>query len=246
MIKYFLNKDMQTINWFKSAAVVALMAFSLSSLANEDKPALKPFEAEYTGIRWGNDVGKATLKLAHLAADTYSLTYSSKASVFFFSDKRKEHSIFAYDDGTFVPKEYYYSRSGTGKDKSLALKFDPASQTIDVDNKTEMEWNNEWDNQLYRLDLAQKLAAGVDEIDYDFVNYRGEKRHYKIVVEGTESLDLPYGKIDAIKVKLVRESKKRLTYAWFAPTLDYNLVRLQQFKDGDEQGDIRLKRYQLL
>ena len=38
----------------------------------------------------------------------------------------------------------------------------------------------------------------------------------------------------AVKVKIIRENAKRETYAWFAPSLNYQLVRLQQFKEGEE------------
>ena len=58
-----------------------------------------------------------------------------------------------------------------------------------------------------------------------------------------EQLDLPYGTIEALKVEIERDSSSRVTYAWFAPDLNYQLVRLQQFKDGDEQGDLRLKAF---
>ena len=40
------------------------------------------------------------------------------------------------------------------------------------------------------------------------------------------------------------DSNKRETFAWFAPSLNYTLVRLQQFKEGDEQGDIKLKSFE--
>jgi len=57
-------------------------------------------------------------------------------------------------------------------------------------------------------------------------------------------LSLPYGNLKTVKVKLIRDSKKRETFAWFAPSLNYTLVRLQQFKEGEEQGDIKLKAYE--
>ncbi|MFT5276886.1 MAG: hypothetical protein ACI8VI_000516, partial [Granulosicoccus sp.] len=79
-----------------------------------------------------------------------------------------------------------------------------------------------------------------------FLNYRGQKRNYQIEVVGKETLQLPYGVVEAVKVKVNRESKKRQTFAWYAPSLDFVLVRLQQFKEGEEQGDIRLKTYQEL
>lgn len=247
MIKYFLNRDTQTINSLTSTlAACVLWAFAFVANAASDTFQLQPFEAEYTGIRWGNNVGTATLKLEHLAANTYSLTYFSKAKVFFYSDKRKEHSIFSFNDGHFTPKEYYYSRTGTGSDKSLELAFNAKQQQIEVKDGEAMEWLGEWDNQLYRLDIPQKLANGEGDISYDFINSRGEKRKYRIIVEGSETLSLPYGMIEAIKVKIARESKKRVTYAWFAPELHYNMVRLQQFKNGDEQGDVQLKAFRVL
>merc|ERR1711974_337832 len=111
------------------------------------------------------------------------------------------------------------------------------------DENYSLEWDNEIENQIYRIDLPRKLASGETTTDYYFINYRGQKRHYGIEVVGKEKLNLPYGQLDTIKVKLVRDSKTRETFAWFAPELDYNLVRLQQFKDGDEQGDIKLRAY---
>jgi hypothetical protein len=39
----------------------------------------------------------------------------------------------------------------------------------------------------------------------------------------------------------MRKNSSRETIAWFSPQLNYQLVKLKQFKDGDEQGEIRLK-----
>ena len=91
--------------------------------------------------------------------------------------------------------------------------------------------------------MANQLASGETNLSYDFVNYRGELRTYGVEVVAKESLSLPYGEFDTVKVKLIRDSKTRETFAWFAPSLNYTLVRLQQFKDGEEQGDIKLKSY---
>ena len=60
---------------------------------------------------------------------------------------------------------------------------------------------------------------------------------------GTEQLTLPYGMLEGIKVEIVRQNSTRETFAWFSPQLNYQLVRLQQFKDDKEQGDIQLKTF---
>ncbi|MBT0586378.1 DUF3108 domain-containing protein [Alteromonas sp. SM 2104] len=211
-----------------------------------DSPAtepLTPFVAEYSAYRFGGEVGQASLTLEPLTTKQYSLTYSSKVSKFFLSDKRFEHSIFLLEDGQLVPSQYYYKRSGTGPDKALEVNFDHDKQQIKIDDQPPLPWNGQFDNQLFRIDVPRQLARGKTEMTYDFVNYRGEMREYNIQVVGTEQLELPYGMLDSIKIKINRGSSSRETFAWFSPSLDYVLVRLQQFKDGDEQGDIKLSAY---
>lgn len=224
-------------------------AGSVTSTLAQDTPAmaLTPFHAQYTAYKWDDDVGNVEMKLERLSPSQYSLTYSSKVSKFFLSDKRYEHSIFSVENGDLVPSQYYYSRSGTGPDDKLNVTFgknDPNTLLVESDDgKETLPWNGEIDNQIYRIDLPRKLAVGDTKTEYHFVNYRGQKRTYGIKVLGKEELKLPYGRLDTIKVKLIRDSNRRETFAWFAPELDYNLVRLQQFKEGDEQGDIRLRSY---
>ena len=226
------------------ATVFSLSTLLLASPSLAEEPELTPFNAVYTAYKWGDDIGTAEMTLKMLSPAQYSLTYSSHVSKFFLSDKRYEHSIFDVVDGQLVPDEYYYSRSGTGPDKKLSVTFEGGDNpTITVDDEEKMAWNGELDNQIYRVELPRKLAEGTDASAFDFINYRGQQRHYGVKVLGEETLTLPYGKLDTIKVKLLRDSNKRETFIWFAPELDYNLVRLQQFKDGDEQGDIKLKSY---
>jgi len=224
--------------------VAPMSAFSEDNPVDGMLASLSPYEAIYTAYKWGDDVGNASITLTSLGNDQYSLNYSSKVSKFFLSDKRSEHSIFFIKDGEVTPSKYYYSRSGTGPDKSLEVTFNTSNNgSIVVDDEARFTYSGEFDNQIYRLDLAQQLARGETSFSYRFINYRGQQREYGVEVVDSEVVSLPYGDVQALKVKLIRESKTRETFAWFAPSLDYALVRLQQFKDGDEQGDIRLKKF---
>ena len=233
-------------------ALCLLNAPSLSLANNNQKSEslpeklhinVKPFDAKFVAYRAGSDVGYAVLSLKTVDANEYELTYKSKLSRFFLSDKRYEKSLFKIENDVFVPLHYEYKRTGTGSNKSLSLNFNEEKQKIHIDEKTSLDWAGEFDNQLFRIDLPQKLAAGNEEARYDFINYRGEKRRYDVSVQAQENLSLPYGQLNAIKVKIDRQSNSRVTYAWFAPSLDYNLVRLQQFKNDKEQGDIQLESF---
>ncbi len=248
MITFFRHKATPANNRISFTVSLFMLLMTSSAAFADDGPVIPPFEAEYTAYKWGGDVGNVSIKLEYLKDEQYALTYHSDVSKFFLSDERFEHSVFFASEQFIHPFSYYYKRTGTGPDKELEVKFAsyPEKQ-IEIKGGETLPWNGETDNQLYRIDLARKLAAGETEVSYDFVNYRGELKNYDIKVTGNENLDLPYGKLETIKVKLLRDhSSSRETFAWFAPSLNYNLVRLQQFKDGDEQGDIRLKSYRHL
>ena len=186
MSKNYQNLVMQATKPF---ALGALLAASLSvaaqanpSTENTDSAELplQPYKATYTAYKWGDDVGEANIELSKLGDQQYSLIYTSKVSKFFLSDKRSEHSIFTVSDNTVVPSEYYYNRSGTGPDKELKVTFSHQGQgKIAVENGETFDWNGEFDNQIYRIDLAKQLAEGKTSLEYHFVNYRGELRRLR-------------------------------------------------------------------
>ncbi|MDF2177569.1 DUF3108 domain-containing protein [Aliiglaciecola sp. CAU 1673] len=219
-----------------------MLLFSASILALE----LSPYQAEYVAYRSGMTLGEAKQQLSHLGRCRYKLTYQSDASFLFLSDHRKEESLFSVNDDRIIPYKYSFQRTGTGKDKTLNLLFDNQSQKILVENDNSLPWQGEIDNQLYQLLVRDGLASGETEFSFRIINDRGELREQSFRVLGKETLSLPYGKLDTLKLEKVRENSSRETYIWLAPSLDYLMVRLLQLKDGSEQGDIQLQRYQLL
>ena len=51
---------------------------------------------------------------------------------------------------------------------------------------------------------------------------------------------LPYGLVNTIRLKREGIEKHKGTYAWFAPELNYLLVKIQQIKSGVEQFEAQL------
>ncbi|MFT2091172.1 DUF3108 domain-containing protein [Paraglaciecola sp. 2405UD69-4] len=233
---------MQLINLGRLAVLFLSLVFvNQTALAEQTK--LVGFDAEYTVNRFGRSLGLAKLSLS-TENENYRLNYYSKVSAFFLSDIRSETSLFSVnEDQSLQPISYAYSRSGTGRNKSLKLDFDATNTAIIINQGEPINWQGELDNQLYRLDVQLRLAAGDTELSYNIINSRGQLRNYNLEVVGTEQLDLPFGMIEGVKVVFKRETSTRETIAWFSPQLNYQLVKLQQFKDGKEQGDIQLKRF---
>lgn len=238
MVMNFLRPVMQL-----TKTTLLLSALVLFWVIPAKANSIANFDAEYKAYRFGRELGEARFQLEGLGREKYRLTYDSKVSLFFLSDERNEVSLFSYQNEIITPYKYQYRRTGTGSNKSLSAEFSRNKQAIVINGEQSLPWHGELDNQLYRLDLQLKLASGEQNFEYDLVNYRGEVRHYKLKVMGKEQLDLPYGMLEGIKVKIMRENKKRETFVWFSPELNYQLVRLQQFKDGEEQGDIQLSKF---
>ncbi|MBU3005231.1 DUF3108 domain-containing protein [Paraglaciecola arctica] len=231
----------------KSIVLLTLTLFlGLSFGANQRVYAeekLVGFEAEYLVYRFNRTLGKAKLILKADEDNLYRLDYYSKVSAFFLSDIRSETSFFSFSDSQLHPLTYAYSRSGTGSNKSTKIRFDATESTVTINQAQPINWSGQLDNQLYRLDVQLKLASGKRNFEYNIINNRGELRHYELKVVGKEQLDLPFGMIEGIKVRIIRNNSSRETIAWFSPQLNYQLVKLKQFKDGDEQGEIRLKNF---
>lgn len=225
-----------------SAELDVQNATSLSQKVGSEHNQLQPFKAVYKAFRNGSELGHALMQLQK-QGDHYKLYYESDVSMFFLSDRRTETSLFRFADGDFQQIEYQYVREGTGRDKALNLKFNAETQKITKDDKDVFNWQGEWDNQLYRFDLQRKIKEQASDISYNLINYRGQLKTYGFEIIGEEVLELPFGKLNTIKVRTIRASKKRETFSWFAPDLNYQLVRLQQFKKGNEQGDIRLSEF---
>ena len=80
---------------------------------------------------------------------------------------------------------------------------------------------------------------------YPVISSKGSVKDYQYLYDGKEELILPYGLVKTIRLKREIIEKKRITYAWFAPELDYLLVKLYQVKGGSEQFEAQLSTLEL-
>jgi hypothetical protein len=145
-----------------------------------------------------------------------------------------------------IPLYYDYQREGTGRDKSYKWRYDLAGKTA-VDLKKNKVINLDFTDGL--LDkLSYHLQNRIDLIKqpeqkrflYPVISSKGTIKNYEYQYDGKEELILPYGLVKTIRLKREITEKKRVTYAWFAPELNYLLVKLYQVKAGAEQFEAQL------
>jgi len=212
-----------------------------SSISTAD---IRPFEATYTST-W--DLGISLSGKAHrslIQNDDGSLRLTTNASAMVAS--LNESSLFNYQDNQIIPLHYTYLRKILNKTRTVEVAFDWPNHKV-----TNTAQGSDWtmaivphtqDKQSVQmrlqLDLASTYTATGQAFSYDVAD-GGQLKTYKFVADGTDKVDTPLGQFQAVRVKRDRgEDTSRQTWIWFAPEIDFTIVKiLQQEADG--------KRYQL-
>jgi hypothetical protein len=243
--KPFLNK--QFTYKFNSVLVVFLSAImSFSNFAND----IESYSADYQVSRKGSVQGNAQRSLSQIDTNTFEMYYSSDIKWMIFSDKRTEYSKFNVKNNQFIPIQYKMSRKGTGPDKEYQLTFDHTNKTIHSKNKKyplDVKWlKDQQDLLTYQVKLQQEVKAGKTRISYPIIDKKGKQRTYNFKVEGKETITLPVGNIETIKVKRVYDNDKRQAIVWLAPEYDYLVVKIYKGKKGVEQFQVELTDYKKL
>jgi len=217
----------------------------LSEQLSGTKP-ITAFSANYKLFHESDSVGKAIRKLEYLDNGTLKYSYNTKANWLIFSDKREEYSILNIEQDKVSPSYYSFNRKGTGKKKKYEWVYDQQNKTaIDVKNVTEMkiDFPERFQDKLsYHLQLRIDLMKNpqLKQVSFPVIDTSGRLKDYVYEYDSEEVLTLPYGTVTAIKLKREVKDKRRTTYAWFAPELDYLLVKLSQHRKGKEEFDIQL------
>ncbi len=241
----------------QSVAIMLLALVSTMGSAVADSEVqgknieIKPFIAKYKLYRSGKEHGTAERELFALNS-LYRLRYESSIEWMIFSDERFESSEFKVENNQVKPLSYKMQRKGTGPDRTYSVTFDRENKKIIGPKKRRnkrrkkevpgaQKWDENWlDPISYQQQLNIDLRLGKKDFKYAFINRKGAEHEYVFKLTGEETLMLPYGEVKALKVERVYEDSDRQTIAWYAPELDYALVRIWKGKSGVEQFDIHL------
>lgn len=213
---------------------------------NNSTVLVKPFKAEYNIIHKSKRVGKGIRQLEKLENNTYKYSYTTDIEWLIFSDIRTEESIVRIDKGNVTPTHYQFTRAGTGPDKSTEWTYNVPNNTAhnpDENETISVKFpKNIQDKLSYHLQHRINLIGNPDQkhFVYPVIKSSGSISNYVYQYDGEEEVMLPYGLVKTIKLKREVVEKKRTTYAWFAPELDYLLVKLYQVKGGVEQFEAQL------
>lgn len=207
------------------------------------------FTAKYTVLHKSEPVGTAVRQLSYLADGSIDYHYQTKVKWLIFNQTRSETSIITINNNKVTPLHYLYTREGTGKDKRYEWLYDSTiGQAKDIERKRDhtVDFSNNLQDKLsYHLQHRLNLIADATHKNYVYsvINTSGSINDYTYQYDGEEELILPYGLVKTLRFKREVEEKERVTYAWFAPELNYLLVKLYQAKAGNEQFEAQLSSF---
>lgn len=223
--------------------IISTNAKTAESIVKAD---VKQFIAEYTIFYKSSSVGKGVRQLERLSDDTFRYSYQTDLKWLFFSDMRYEESIVTLNNARVIPINYKFKREGTGKDKNYEWRYDLANnKATDIMKNIALSIefpDNIQDSLSYHLQHRINLINNPTKkhFTYPVIKSSGKIKNYTYQYDGEETIELPYGLVKTIKIKMETPEKKRITYAWFAPQLNFLLVKLSQIESGSKQFEAQL------
>lgn len=207
---------------------------------------LPDFTASYELKRGSLRIGTSSIALSTAADGRYlyeSRSTPNRLVSWFLKDRLHETSRGTLTTAGVRPDEYHYRRSGGREERQADLSFD--WQDMSVENRVaDSNWKmaippGTLDKLVSQVAMMLALQQGKTDVTFNIAD-GGKLKEYRFRQVGHETLELPAGTFETVKVTRLRENRKRETYIWCAPALNYLPVRIwQREKDGSEyQSDL--------
>ena len=196
-----------------------------------------PFTATYTVSRNASEIGVRTHRLS-LQNNHYiyeAKMHTTGLASLLKPGKVTERSQWQLQNKKIRPITYEYNDS-SDKDRHTLLKFDWPNHRVTnhVGNKPwTMKIPDETQDKFgYMLTLMHDLQHGKNNPEYKIAD-GGRLKTYQFKKLGTELVETPIGKFNALKLQRTRVGKKnRITYLWCVAEKNYLPVKVERHK-GD-------------
>jgi hypothetical protein len=170
-------------------------------------------------------------------ADAYSMTAETKASGWYSA---RQHSRGSLRDGVTLPHEY--TQRATRRPLARTT-FDWDAQRVTFDaGGTAPTAPRMQDRLSLLLELARRVRVqpDIDAVDIAVAGLRAPSV-YRFRARGTETLDLPAGRYDTIKLERPLDADNDGLEVWIAPVACFLPVRLRHTDDKGQVIDETLR-----
>ncbi|EOB1204905.1 DUF3108 domain-containing protein [Photobacterium damselae] len=168
-------------------------------------------------IQW-QDAFKATVTTTGKANVLLTKSTLNMTSHLYWSDKKQQ----------FVSQGYERKIKGLLSGKVTAQFLRDGEQSKLVVDKTQLQFASKdltpiLDGDAIGAQMRYLILKGEKSFEFNFQD-TDEVNHYYFIVKGEEMINTRFGKLKAIRVEQTRKKDRKLVL-WFAPSIDYQLVR---------------------
>lgn len=215
------------------------VVFLLYSSAIQASPVIPSFEARYSIERAVFDVGHIRLRFQVDPAGNYvyeSVTEVAGFIAWFRNDRVEEASRGRMDASGIQPDHYRFERSGGNGDKQAEVRFDWTTGRVE-NTVNGQSWEmavpqGALDKLVVQLAMMSNLQDRIQDQHFRVAD-GGKLKDFRIHIRTRETLDVPAGNFETIKVEKTPEHGSRKTYLWLAPELGYLPVQIMRIEaDG--------------
>jgi len=229
------------MKWIMISLGILIFAYR-SSCDATTPPTLQPYHASYEISWYGIPAGISYHSLQHRHDNEYHFEVKTNPKFTMLPYRYTEKSDFIFNDGRFIPQNYYYNVQ-EGKRKKLGhVVFDWNTKTLS-NQRLEEPWQAELpehaqDKITQTLSIRQALLKGENHFHYTVVE-EDKLKEYRFTQLGEEPIKTKLGMISATKVEHVSLKGVRTTL-WLSKQFDYLPIKMTQERHGKlvASGDI--------
>ncbi|MEF8834488.1 MAG: DUF3108 domain-containing protein [Halofilum sp. (in: g-proteobacteria)] len=205
---------------------------------------LSTFRAEYRVTNGSIQLGTTMISLQPDASGWHyrSVTEATGLASLFVSGQAIESTRLEPHDGRLRPLAYDHTEPDDEDNVRVAFDWEARMATVrDAEGTRTLDLDaGTMDGFAATLAMIQAVARGERDIRIATIDDDGDHETLVFRQAGRESVSVPFGTFDTVRVERERKGKSRETITWLAPELDWVAVRIEQRKDGDLNGRLEL------
>jgi hypothetical protein len=227
-----------------------MMMVLVAGMAQAAEPVLTPHTSSYD-VQWGSiTLGDGSITLSPLVGKEkdcyrYESTTQPIGLVKVLYGSPYELSTFCVRNGVIRSKHYEFSIK-KNSDDNFSMDFDWTTRKVKTLKQGTLTARDIPDDTYDRFVLREVVRLWVkqhgealkkgDELAFKMMD-DDSVNDYRFVFQGRETVKTPAGAFETLRVDRVNDPN-RVLRTWFAPTRDYTIVELEQFRNG--KVDLRL------
>lgn len=209
------------------------------------KPELKPYKATYHVKKKGSVIAELTYQLKQ-DAESWKLNTAAKPkglAALVSNLTIKEESLFKLQHGLVSPISYSLAPSQkNSKNPPVKIEYKPAkaNHSSGSTNTTLTHEGPAYDSLSLQTQLMLDAQQNKANIDYQVID-DGQLQNQQYTKQAEELVSISR-KQKHKAVKYSRSYGNKEVHMWFAPELNYLLVKMQKYRKGKLKSELVLKK----